>query len=256
MFDAFSRKLNKPINISEVTDLNDTFCCLNQNCDAEYYVRGLNSERAAHFVRKRSTPHVLGCIYGFSSNTYADVENIIKSDLIDIYNGSKNIKSSTFKIATNSNSNLNGNQQIKYIKTPKELLSFCINNSLGTKYNDKLAVNDIVIDSRNILNNANFEGVNGLHLVIGNTLRYDSQKNVIVIRTASITKNKRNIFLTSTVHLSDKQLKEINNYLFDTFSSFANHPIAVLGQWQISRKYNIECEVTRPQNIIYKFANK
>ena len=44
--------------------------------------------------------------------------------------------------------------------------------------------------------------------------------------------------------------------LNDTFSSFANHPIAVLGQWQISRKYNIECEVTRPQNIIYKFANK
>lgn len=85
MFYAISKKYNDVVCASNVTDLNDTFLCLNSQCKAEYFIKGINSERKAHFCHKHSTPHIQGCPYDMGLTKYLNNDDIVKSSLQDIY---------------------------------------------------------------------------------------------------------------------------------------------------------------------------
>lgn len=254
MFYAYSKKLNKTVYSEDVTDLNDTFLCLNPNCNAEYIIKGINSERKAHFCHKHSKPHIIGCEVIDDLSKYIDDDSIVKSSLSNIYNHKRTLHKNT----TNTNSNIHTgkiNKKRTYIETTKALYYYCIANSLDTLFEDGLTINDIVVDSRNICNNANFEGVTGLRLIIGYTTRFYVNDYSISIKTSTTTKHGKNVSLNCKICLPNEQFYQIKKYLFDTFNSFSGHAIAILAEWTIDEKYYVSCKVDEPTNVVYKFAN-
>lgn len=254
MFYAYSKKYDTIVYSEEVTDLNDTFLCLNPNCNAEYFLKGINSERKAHFCHKHSKPHIVGCGFIDGLSKYIDDDSIVKSSLSNIYNHKRTQHNKTTRIKSNVFADKVTKKKI-YIETTKALYYYCIANSLNTLFQDDLTLNDIVIDSRNICNNANFEGITGLRLIIGYTTRFDVNDYSISIKTSTTTKYGKNVFLNCKICLSNEQFYQIKKYLFDTFNCFGGHAVAVLAEWTIDKKYYVSCKVNEPTNIVYKFAN-
>lgn len=237
-----------------MTDLNDIFLCLNPQCEAEYYIKGINSERKVHFCHKHNKPHIKGCPYDMGLTKYLDDDNIVKSSLQDIYSHirrtAKNISS------VHCDYSVQGAFRKTYINTTKDLFYFCISNPLNTIYESEVTINDIIVDKRNICDSANFKGFHGLRLVVGDTIKYDLTQKYIRLRTSTITKNGKTIHFDSIVHMEYNQIHEIIRYILDTFNNtFSGHTLAVLGEWTNPEKYLVECIVKEPTNIVYKFAN-
>lgn len=261
MFYAYSKKNNDSIHINDVTDFSDTFKCLNENCNAEFTACAINSDRrSAYFMRRKSTPHIKGCVYDLDSNRYVDRGDIIKSNIEDIYMGSTSKRTTsskkTLSVKGKNNSSFSSSQI--YVRTPKQLLQYCISNDLQTNYTSDLTIGDIFLDERNISQNANFKGVTGVRMILGKTIRYDLMNSYFEMSVSSTTKNGIRLLLTARIYLDNDQLIEIKKYILNTFDNkFANHQIAVLGDWQITKKYNIKCNIESflSSNIVYKFIH-
>lgn len=254
MFYAISKKYNDVVCASNVTDLNDIFLCLNSQCKAEYFIKGINSERKAHFCHKHSTPHIQGCPYDMGLTKYLNNDDIVKSSLQDIYAHIRKPIKKAPTIHVNKQPKQNASRKT-YINTTKDLFYFCTTNSLDTIYENKTTINDIIVDSRNICSKGLFKGFSSLRLVVGYTIKYDFPKRFILLKTEAVTKYGKTIDLYSTIYMETNQIKEIKDYLFGTFGTFTGYPVAVLGKWSNSRLFNIECTINEPTNVIYKFAN-
>ena len=256
MFEAYSIKKRDKISIDDVVDLSDTFKCLNPECKAEFSVKGLNSGIVSkHFARKKTAPHIKGCPYTLFSSNYIDNADMVKADLFEIYEhtANKNTAQSTSTGSNNKNAKTTGHR----ITTPKQLLNFCISNRLSTEYKDGITVNGIIIDERNLLFASNFEGFNGLRLVVGHTYRFDDKSNILYMYVTTKTKNGKTVKLNVAVSLDTKQLSEIVEYILETYNNtFANHAIAVFEIWETESKYNVKCTISQKKNIIYKFATE
>lgn len=256
MFYAYSIKQQKVVCAQSITDLNDTFMCLNDKCNAELSLKSINGKRKAHFCAKPSKPHVHGCIYGTSVSEYSG-NDFVKVPLNNIYHRRSplpnNKTNDGYKPANQRSDNL-PNQ--KYIRTPISLLNFCMAHHLEDEYLDGLTVNDIILSNSNLCYNANFEGIKGLRLVIGNTYKYDPENKMIVMKVTTTTSRDKHICLRADILLSPKQFSEINEYLFNIFGKqFKGHSIAVLEEWKTVDKYHISCRVQSPKNVIYKFVH-
>lgn len=142
-----------------------------------------------------------------------------------------------------------------YINTTKDLFYFCISNPLDTMFDNTQKINDIIVDTRNICDNANFRGFTGLRLVVGYTVSYNKFTNSIFFETSTTTKKGKKVLLKCEAKLIDTQFYELKKYLFDTFGSFSDHAIAILAEWDITSMYHVHCTVNEPTNVIYKFAN-
>ncbi len=99
-------------------------------------------------------------------------------------------------------------------------MRYCISNDLDTEYRDGITVGDIVLDSRNLCTNANFEGVEGIRFLIGETVCYDSRQHFIKIKVTTRTKKGKDIQLSATTFLSQEQLNEICTYFFSFSNTF------------------------------------
>lgn len=247
---VYSFKLGHDVNINEVTDTNEIFGCLNRACPAHYKIRAINSNVNTHFGRLPSTRHIKGCVYNFNCQEFLNNTDLIKSDLTSIFQG-VNLSRQSVQRSTGSHIL---HAAPKYIRTPRQLLYYCLANSLETQYTDKLTVNDIILDNRNLLYNGNFQGIEGLRLLLAQTVKYDKRSFSIFLKVTSVTANGKNIALNAEVRLSKEQFNEILEFIFGTFDSFGGHYIAVLGMWSKIRKYNIETIVENAKNVIYKFA--
>lgn len=257
MFEAYSLKKRDKINIDDVVDLSDTFKCLNPECKAEFSVKGLNSGIVSkHFARKKTTPHIKGCPYTLFSSNYIDNSDMVKADLLEIYEHTEK-KKATQSTSTVSINIKNAKATVPRITTPNKLLNFCISNKLSTEYKDGITVNDIIIDERNLLFDSNFEGFNGLRLVVGHTYRFDDRSNILYMYVTTKTKNGKTVKLNVAVSLAPKQLSEIVKYILETYNNiFSNHAIAVFEIWETTAKYNVKCTISKKENIIYEFATE
>lgn len=247
---AYSFKLGHNVNINEVVDTGEIFGCLNRACTAHYKVRAINSNVNTHFGRLPSTKHIKGCVYNFNCQEFLNNSDMIKFDLTSIFQG---VKLSRQNVQRSVDSNTSHATK-KYIRTPKQLLYYCLANSIETQYTDKLAVNDIILDNRNLLYNGNFQGIEGLRLLLGQTVKYDRKSLSISLRVTDITVNNKCVALNAEIRLSKEQFDEILKFIFGSYDGFGGHYIAVLGMWSKTSKYNIETIVENPKNIIYKFA--
>lgn len=211
MFEAYSCNLKRSVNASDVTNLLDTFKCLNPECNAIYTLRSINGKRSPYFGRRTSTPHINNCPYDIEANRYLDSEDMIKSDVYKIYKHEKNIsnKNRGFHSQTSSTTGT----AIKHISTPKQLLNYCISNKLTTTYMNGITVGDIIVDNRNILQNKNYKGVSGLRLILGNTICYDSSTKVIYFDVSTVSQNNKRYYLTASICLTKIQFDEILRYI-------------------------------------------
>lgn len=256
MFYAYSIKQQDTVAAKNVTDLKETFRCLNKECDAEMFLKSSNGKRQPHFCAKPSKPHILGCIYGAIKSSYSD-NDFIKMSPDNIFRGRSLSKQERNTVVHKTSRQHNGGSSSKkYIRTPISLLYFCLSHSLDYEYQNGLTVNDIILNETNLCDNANFEGIKGLRFVIGKTIRYDLIQNKIVIEIEKTTDHNHRVYLQADVFLSLTQLNEIKEYLLKTFDNrFKGHTIAVLGDWETDHKYHISCRVQSPKNVVYIFAH-
>lgn len=256
MFYAYSKKFSRIMNVTEITDLSDEFSCCNENCSAKFFVKGLNSHKAAHFCKKPSTSHAENCPYASSSSTYIDSENLVKTSLERILEGNVN-KQKRQSRSTINHCNNSDKQELKYIRTPKALLTYCLSNDMNTLYLEEMRIKDFFVSSQTLSLQKYYYGIKSTKLILGKIMQYDDKyKDRYTALKLSVTSDRNSRHrLTLWVVITDKKIyKEIINYLFNTFDSFSDHPIAVLGSWEITEPYTSECVVSNPKNIIYKFA--
>jgi len=120
-------------------------------------------------------------------------------------------------------------------------------------------VDDIVLDSRNLLKNQRFKGIQGLRLLIGTTFQYIDLGNSyeICFKVSTITGSGKEINLNAKVYVSKKQGKEISSYILTTFKAkFSGHSIAVLGDWVKTKDYEVTYTAKNYLHVIYKFAQE
>lgn len=251
MFEVFSKKLNDTISANGVKNIQDTFLCPNPNCSAEFSLRAVNSPSvAAHFACKPNFPHTSECIFGMIGGENANASEYVKYDLMEIMNPT----STSNQKSRNSSISIMNAETVKYIRTPKQLLKYCLSNKLSTEYTNGLTVGDIILDSRNLLTKGHYHGIDGVRLIVGQTVKYSKENKYIQIEVSTRTNTNKNIRLTAIVYLPIGQMIEINNYLFNSEPKvFGKRPIAVLGEWRIERDYHISCSVVHKGNVIYRF---
>ena len=250
MFDAYSFSIDDIVNISEVQNPNESYGCPNRNCSALFLPKALNSNIAAHFCRCKNTPHTMGCFYALESSKYHDTKLMDKYSLIDILNSCNN---STNRNRLNKNAEKE-QRKTNNIHTPKQLLAFCVSNSIDTVYMDKMTVGDIIIDSRNIKQNALFYGVSGIRILLGTTIRFDFCDSKIIFKITAPTKNKNNVILTAEVYADKQIINIVVKYILDKYENkFKDHQIAVMGDWKKPKEYHMQTTITNANQIIYRF---
>jgi hypothetical protein len=230
VFLAYSEKKKKQTDINSEFDLSEIFYCLDETCPAEVKIRSSNGKIAKHFgVVRGLTPHKDGCFWGSNHSSYINNCNIEKSSLEVIMLGNSHcINTNTIAINSKSdNTNKNRIDSTVRINTPLSLYRFCIANHLDTPFCDGLTVNDIVVDSRNLNNKANFKGVSGIRLIVGKTSNKISSNNFNFIVTMRTINNKR---LSLNLTVTTNNITNIKNHLFETYGRTFDVPIAVLGQ--------------------------
>lgn len=249
MFSARDKD-GKIVNIKNVFNVNEQFCCLNENCTAKFIIKSPNSYKAKHFARLPSTQHVENCIYNMVSHVY-NPDNVVKLSLEQILFRNKSNKNEEKTHSKRNNDTKNSKNFI--ISTPKQLFNYCLSNPLYTEYLNGKTINDIVVDARNI--DKKYKGIQGIALVVGNIVYINSKK--IVLRVM-VHKDGTPNYLTATAFTSDKQIEEIKKYLEKSYNTkcFKGLPIAVFGNWKLDAKYRISSTITIKQNIIYRLKNK
>lgn len=255
MFYAHSFRKDDTICADKVTDTSEIFSCLNEDCDAQFKVRGVNSNRTVHFAKCRGSDHIDGCPYIYASGQYKENGCFIKHDLLSIFNSSS-ISRKNVRRNPGQSREPDDKENKKYVRTPKQLLDYCLSNKLDTEYIDNITVNDVIVDIRNISNCENYKGVSGLKLLLGQTFRYDKEESSLVFKIKKRTDNGVEMCLTAKIFVSPQQLREINAHLFDRYGNFAGHPIAVLGDWKTENECNVITTVENPRNVIYRFTTQ
>ncbi len=251
MFEAYSETKDSIVNIQTEYNLDELFKCPNPNCTAKFIIKSSNGKKAKHFARLRSTPHTFGCPYDLNCNINTQDENIIRSSVFDIFNDS--VFPSQTKSASCKNYNVKSDSTlVKYIRTPRQLLTLCINSNLDDDYLDGLKIGDIILDNRNLLTDANFKGICGLRFVLAETVRYE-RPDTLYLKLWTRTKNNKMPTLKVTVIMNEFLLDELVKYIFETYGNFGRHSIAVFGNWLIDKPYNIVCVLADKKHIIYKF---
>lgn len=251
MFDAFSVTKNLIVNVKDEYNLNEVFECPNPNCGAKFKIKSANGKKAKHFARLQSTSHILGCPYKLKNEMNAQDENLIKIPILDIYMDTKlpNEK----KTKTRKKYNLRSDETSpKFVRTPLQLLSLCINSNLDDPYSENLKIGDIILDNRNLLTDANFKGICGLRLVLAETVRFE-KPNTLYLKLWTKTRNNKTPTLNIKVLMQQHILEKLINHILETHGTFGGHSVAVFGKWSIEKPYNITCKVKNEKHILYKF---
>lgn len=253
MFEAYSQSKKCVVNVSSEFNLKEVFNCPNPQCDAQFKIKSATGKKAKHFAKLRNSQHIEGCPYEQYKNDFLNSPDLIKYSLDDIFNDFKNPKtecanSENQKYKSNSDNNF-GN---KFIRTPKQLYSFCISNDLNTPYCEGLTVGDVILDSRNLLQNKNYEGITGYRIVVAQTVKYDNHTQTVNLKLSQRTKNNKTVTLNISVKMYDKLLAELRNYIFDTYDRFSGNYIVIFGNWKIDSKYNISCIIENKKHLIFK----
>lgn len=251
MFDAFSVTKNLIVNVKNEYNLNEVFECPNPNCGAKFKIKSANGKKAKHFARLQSTPHTIGCPYKLKSEMNLQDENLVKMPISDIYMDTKlpNEK----KAKARKGYILKSNEvSPKFVRTPLQLLSLCINSNLEEHYSENLKIGDIILDNRNLLVDANFEGICGLRLVLAETVRFE-KPNTLYLKLWTKTRNNKTPTLYITVLMQQHILEKLINHVLKTHGTFGGHSVAVFEEWSIEKPYNIICEIKNEKHILYKF---
>lgn len=248
MFNAYSDTLKTLVNIQDVYDLKEIFKCPYPECPAEFKIRSIDGKKATHFFRFRGAkPHIKNCPYD-TNKGFSDSDKIIKSSLESILIGSINKTSSRPRITTPQTTQASSNNV--FIRTPKQLLSYCLASRLETQFRDGLIVNDIIVDSRNLVMSKYYEGVRGIRLLVGETVNFESPNRIYMqIREKTSKTHRLNVMVTCNYNMQKTTSVILKTY----HNTFKHHPIAILADWEITEKYHVQAIISNQTQIIVKF---
>ena len=250
MFDAFSEKKHRVVNVETEYDLTEIFRCPNLKCPARFKIYSATGKRAKHFHRQK-IKHIRGCPFENGDEKFIESESLVKNSLDAIYESYLNpIRKK--RISDSPGRPADSTDTLRYINTPNQLLTYCLVNSLNTEYQPGIRVDDIILDSRNLIRYGRFKGIVGLRIVIGETVEWRSYNTLALLLTA-VSRTGKEVFLHIFVKMDSALLKEIRKYIIETYETYEGHPVAVLGKWKKDREYNISCEVPDRKHIMLKF---
>ena len=258
MFQAYSLVKKEIVDINDSYDVNEVFLCPNPHCTAKFIIKSPDGKIKKHFSRKPSTPHSKGCFYDLPVENSKNFDNFIKTSIEEIF--ISNMHNNYF--VDNEQHSLSkkyrkDGEYPTYIRTTKQLLNFCVSNKLETKYLEEFKVKDILLDSRNIAQNRQAEGISGLRLLLGETSKryYCTDEQSIYFHVTGYSDSKHLLTLHVTVKIPDiKYFNQVKKYLYTGDNS--RNPLAVLGDWTIDSKYNVSCILNGKRNLIYRLKNK
>lgn len=250
MFMAYSETKNKIVDVSDEYNLEEIFSCPDVNCPAKLKIKSPFGKTAKHFAQLKSKPHSPECIYASGNNRYLATKPQVRLDIEDIYAGSSIHNAVVHNQSIGEQRSSVPHTRTKQIRTPRDLYEFCVINRLSAEYQNGKTVADIVLDSRNLSKRICFVGVEGLRLVIGETVKYDG--NDMIIKVQGRDKSDSPIWLTAHLKMYSSLMQEMRRYLFDTYGNIKGHKIAVFEKWKTDSSYHISCTVNNRQHLIYK----
>jgi len=253
MYSAYSKRLDDVIDITSATDLSETFCCPNPNCPAELKIRSADGKLAKHFANIRGLAKHKNCSFAFASENYDNYDDIITEPLENILQQTRARKYEG-KPSPSKSPNKESEERTKYIRTIKQLFSFCMNSSLSTEYFKETYVDDIILDSRNILVDDRVLGIAGLRFLSGTTYKYNDISKTISF-SISARKDTKFIRLNAEVFIPSDIFYKIKNYIFNMNDDkkFSGKPIAVFGIWNNPDPGKVTCSATKENQIIFRF---
>ena len=251
MFVAYSEKLRDNVNVHDVFDLNEVFCCPNPRCSARYKIKSATGKKVKHFARLRSTPHIKGCFCEDGDSRYVQPDLQSRKPVEGIFEDFLNPNNRGHKSVA-EHKTYEAKENILRISTPKKLLKFCLMNPVHTEYMPGVKVDDIIVDNRNLFKDARFEGVTGLRILVGETVeRFHS--DALELRVTAVSRNGKSVYLHALAKMDGELLQYVRKHIIKTHGSIADHPIAIFGRWTIDRKYHISCNVSDRKHVIIRF---
>ncbi len=251
MFNAYSFIKKEIVNIINERNSNEEYGCINTMCTARFRTKGFNSSVAPHFCKTIHTEHIAGCPYALENSRYrrcqdSNFDTFPIEDIINYQGKSVNYVSNPVLTTNNQ-----AHQRTQHIHTQRQLLTFCISNSLKTEYMSPLTVDDIILDARNIKTDGRYKGITGIRFLLGTSVKYNEQECYIEFDVYAPTKTST-VNLHARVYLDISLIKEISRYFFQQNKHFKGHYIAVLSDWKTDEDYKVYCTLNNAKNIIYR----
>lgn len=251
MFEAYSIREKRIVNAKDQYDAKEIFICPDPSCNGELKLKSINGKKAKHFsCMPGLKKHSSDCPYSISRN-YTDEDKLIMYPITSIMETAQNPNENT--TAENSSTINAHSRNTFYIRTPKQLLNFCLTQDLSTEYCNGQTINDIIVDHRNV-GCGLYKGFSGVKLVVGKTILFQANgfdDNFILFQVRSRSSNR---WLKAKVYVSTQLKDKIVKHYRETYANkFGGHNIAVLADWKIDEKYNVSCHITRDRNVIIRF---
>lgn len=250
MFSAYSEKIKDTINIQDAYDLEEIFCCPNRQCGAKFTIRSATGKKTKYFGRLPSTPHATGCNFENGDARYSQPNMQTRYSLEDILQGKT--RNTNQENQQQDKKTTSSGENILRINTPKRLLKFCLMNPLKTEYLPGIRIDDILLDERNLFANGRFEGVEGIRMLIGETVQ-SYKSNELRVLLSAVSKYGKRVYLHASAYMDSQYVQYIRKHIISTYGSFEGHRIAICGEWKIDRKYYISCKISNKDNVILKF---
>lgn len=255
MYNAYSKSSGKVVDIGSVYNIEQIFYCPNPNCPAELKIRSADGKLAKHFANLRGLKKHRNCHFTSPTKKYENDDNLVKKSLMDILGGTQKRKQKG-KDSSPQENNSDGGKKPDKVGTVKQLFQFCISSSLEREYRDGLTLDDIILDSRNLLKENRILGVSGLRLLAGTTHKYDAL-NTTVFFSISTRSGDGFMQLNAKAILPADIFQEIVKTIRYTDETgaikFAGKPIAVFGDWDNPESGKVVCTAEKQEQVIVKF---
>lgn len=259
MFSAFDKNKKKIVSASSVKTKDGNYECSTQGCLATMLIRSIDGKNPPHFYKHKNSKYDHNfnckCIQKYGKNKrFKDC----KIDINNIFNASQNtaVPSDTSSKGVKKSNRKKDDTIIDTISTPKTLLAFGISHDLSEMINSTQTLHEIFIDDRNCFEYSH--NVNGIKMIVCNTLKYNTQERFI---DCLLTSKDHSYFSMNIKIIFPEELNEtfnkLINYVFNNSADkrFSKFPLAILGDWNTietnSNSISITTTLKSSSHIIY-----
>lgn len=249
MYTAYSNTKKKLVDVEDEYDLFEEFSCPNPGCPARFTIRSVTGQRAKHFAKLPSTDHVKDCPFASDKERYSNPSMVRALSLETIYENMRQVQNTSPQNGTSGRKHEAAQPKMLVINTPNKLLQYCLRNPFYQEYLPGVKIDDIFLCSENLIKYGRFKGVEGIRLVVGETTQ-DWGRSQLRLTVRKTSRNNKNVWLNVSVNTDVGICAAIRNHLTSTYGRKDGQLLAVFGNWEIDRQYNISCTVDCKSHII------
>ena len=237
----------KIVKASEVMDVNAAYTC--PYCRIPLKLKSVDGKVAPYFSKKISYSHAADCPYAIPYNQLDLSKVADRRPIEEILLSTNQSRKNTFSKSVVNQVQNNSSQKYN-IRTPKALYSFCQSATLDTLYRDGLTVDDILLSRRNISIGNRVQGITGIRLVVGISLKFHSKSPYQIEGIVQDSESHKKLYFHVLFSTRKEMQKVIDRIRTALDGKFYGQPIAVLGKWDISGVGHISTHLTNQKNFI------